>query len=343
MIEKKSILIVEQNMNFNEVFVEHISQLPYTIGNFFESWDQPFKYSFKNKLKNIYHRNILRNKNYIESLKQEQYNSFCEKCIHNFEKRFTNVFDYCIIFRADRLPEFLINYLSKKSNKTITYQYDSLSVSEKILHYKNYLHKIFVFDPADLQYRADNLAFTTNYHFNISYKKSNSIFMYYLGVWKATRYQKLCNLLRNSEVNKFKNKIFLIDSNELSENKEIQIIKAHIPYKMYLKEIIAATVLIDIKLEVHNGLSFRFFEALNFKKKIITNNHSIKNYNFYHPDNVFITDFENFDGLAEFMQKPYQTIPENIVKMYSFENWIKNILEIDDYIAIPLPKTDTFL
>jgi len=50
-----------------------------------ESWDQSFKYSFKNKLKNLFHPNILQNKNYISFLKQEQYNSFCRKCIQNFD------------------------------------------------------------------------------------------------------------------------------------------------------------------------------------------------------------------------------------------------------------------
>jgi len=58
-------------------------------------------------------------------------------------------------------------------------------------------------------------------------------------------------------------------------------------------------------------------------------------YNFYHPDNIYITDFEDFDGLEEFLQKP---VNENIVRMYSLENWIKNIFEIEDYIPIPLPK-----
>ena len=338
--KKKSLLVVEQNMNFNEVFIEHISQLPYTIGNFFESWDQPFKHSFKNKLKNLFHRNILRNKNYINLLKQEQYNRFCKNCIQNFEKRFPETFDYCIIFRADRLPKFLIEYLNKKSIKIIAYQYDSLSISEKILEYKKDIDTIFVFDPDDLRYAANNLAFTTNYHFNISSNKSQTYFMYYLGMWQASRFQKLSNLLKNTERNKLKNKIYLSDNKEISNNEEISITKTHIPYKEYLKDIMLASVLIDIKLEVHNGLSFRFFEALNLKKKIITNNHSIKNYNFYHPDNIFVTDFETFDGLEEFIQKPYHPVHEDIVQMYSLENWIKNIFDIDDYTAIPLPKTD---
>nr|GFC92954.1 hypothetical protein [Tanacetum cinerariifolium] len=51
-------------------------------------------------------------------------------------------------------------------------------------------------------------------------------------------------------------------------------------------------ILIDIVRPGHAGLSFRFFEALLYRKKMITNNASVAAYDFYDPRNILIIDSE---------------------------------------------------
>jgi hypothetical protein len=60
---------------------------------------------------------------------------------------------------------------------------------------------------------------------------------------------------------------------------------------------------------------------------MITNNKSIVNYDFYHPNNIFILTDSNLDSLEDFVKLPYVEIPEEIVMKYNFKNWIKKILE----------------
>lgn len=60
--------------------------------------------------------------------------------------------------------------------------------------------------------------------------------------------------------------------------------------------------LIDFKRDEHDGLSLRFFEAMH--RKIITDNFSVKNYDFYHPNNIFVTNYVNLEGLVDFLQSP---------------------------------------
>jgi hypothetical protein len=79
---------------------------------------------------------------------------------------------------------------------------------------------------------------------------------------------------------------------------------------------------------------------MNYEKKLITNNSSVKNYDFYHSDNIFITDYINFDGLEEFLAKPYQKIDEKMVQKYGFENWIKYVLNDGKYQNISLPMSN---
>lgn len=72
-----------------------------------------------------------------------------------------------------------------------------------------------------------------------------------------------------------------------------------------------------------DGMTLRPLEALFLGKKLITNFNKIKEFDFYHPNNIYIID-EQFDlnSLESFMQKPYHTINDDIVKKYEVNNWI---------------------
>ncbi|KES13538.1 hypothetical protein SASC598P14_010430, partial [Snodgrassella alvi SCGC AB-598-P14] len=86
---------------------------------------------------------------------------------------------------------------------------------------------------------------------------------------------------------------------------------------------------VDFVIADHNGLGFRHFEALYYKKKIITTNKHIQYYDFYHPNNIFIWDDKNLGEINNFLMKPYSPINPDIVAKYSFKNWIENILGIN--------------
>lgn len=97
-------------------------------------------------------------------------------------------------------------------------------------------------------------------------------------------------------------------------------------------------VILDFLDSAHNGLSLRTFEALGYGKKLITNNPSIKYYDFYNPANIFVWDGENPDGIEEFLKKPYEQPEELITKKYGFTNWINYVLEIEPHQKISFPE-----
>lgn len=73
------------------------------------------------------------------------------------------------------------------------------------------------------------------------------------------------------------------------------------------------------------GLTIRVLEALGAKKKLITTNKDIKNYDFYKEENIYI-----YDGCIDinhvFFRKPYVELEENIYKKYSLRSWLKEIM-----------------
>ncbi len=49
-------------------------------------------------------------------------------------------------------------------------------------------------------------------------------------------------------------------------------------------------------------------------------NHYVKNYDFYNPKNIFVTDFSDFDNLREWLDGEFEEIPNEVLIKYSFQN-----------------------
>ncbi|MGL2993904.1 hypothetical protein [Flavobacterium sp. TSSA_36] len=89
-------------------------------------------------------------------------------------------------------------------------------------------------------------------------------------------------------------------------------------------------IFLDLIRRDHNGLSFRIFEALAMQRKIITTNQSIREYDFYNPNNILILDETaalNID--PQFLNTPYEPLPETIYHKYTIENWVKTVFDLE--------------
>ena len=72
------------------------------------------------------------------------------------------------------------------------------------------------------------------------------------------------------------------------------------------------------------GLTIRVLEALGAKKKLITTNEDIVNYDFYRPENIYVYK-DKFDLKAPFFTEEYQEIDKEVYKKYSLRSWLKEI------------------
>lgn len=152
---------------------------------------------------------------------------------------------------------------------------------------------------------------------------------FYIGQYLADRHQKITNLLTYLDENSIEtNPLIYLNTNRsyINTDSRIKNLIDATSYQENLDMVKKSSILIDLKRDEHSGLSLRFFEALKYRKKIITNNPTVKEYDFYHPDNIFVTDFNNFDNLPDFLTKPYRLIDQEITDQYEFKNWIKKLL-----------------
>lgn len=98
----------------------------------------------------------------------------------------------------------------------------------------------------------------------------------------------------------------------------------YINYEENLRLISSSKCLVDLYTATNEGVSLRVMEALFFRKKLITTNKFVKNYDFYHPQNIFIWGVDEVSHLKDFIDSPFVNVDKEIVDKYDINNWIKN-------------------
>ena len=109
--------------------------------------------------------------------------------------------------------------------------------------------------------------------------------------------------------------------------KSIERIKEIIPFSKSYKYYLDSKIILDIAHPHQKGLSFRPYETIGLRKKLITTNKDIVNYDFYNPNNIFvIEDIDNITIPLEFFKTDYQEIDIKLREKYHIKNWIHNII-----------------
>ena len=88
----------------------------------------------------------------------------------------------------------------------------------------------------------------------------------------------------------------------------------------------ASKAIVDIQHPSQAGLTMRTIETLGAKKKMITTNPDIKNYDFYNENNVCVIDRENPIVSEEFLRTAYKEVDENVYEYYSLGRWVLDVL-----------------
>ncbi|MDX8380847.1 MAG: hypothetical protein R8M14_01895 [Ghiorsea sp.] len=84
---------------------------------------------------------------------------------------------------------------------------------------------------------------------------------------------------------------------------------------------------LDIEHPGQTGLTMRTIEMLGLKKKMITTNASVKEYDFYNANNICVINRNNVELNKKFINSPYVELDTNIYEKYSLKNWLATIFD----------------
>ncbi len=140
--------------------------------------------------------------------------------------------------------------------------------------------------------------------------------------YRTDELNKFLNMFKKENITSF---IWFV-SNNPDAPKEVRQ-KRRLSEKEYLAATAKAKAVLELVDPQNPWMTMRPLLALNNGKKVITNNAAIQKERFYSKANVFILGYDPDDKLSEFINSPFQKIPENILQYYEASEWIERFEE----------------
>lgn len=120
---------------------------------------------------------------------------------------------------------------------------------------------------------------------------------------------------------------FILIDAESTNDTRIQYEKEQLKYSEVVDACLGSKAILELVSDNQRGLTWRSLEALFFHKKLITNNKSIIDFDFYNKDNIFIYGVDSECNLREFIERPFVGVDEKITEKYTVQCWYKRIME----------------
>lgn len=237
--------------------------------------------------------------------------------------------DAILIVNPDHFESDIVNNLKQKAKKYIAYNYDSLERNPLPPNFKTLFDKIYSFDISDVQ-KHNYLQLLTNFIYipqDFKTKPKNKMFMILSkSLERELLLSKIADILDRKKIHNYE---FIVANPATTQvNKNIYLTEDHIPLDKVIEKVKNAEILIDLIRPKQSGLSFRYFEAMALHKKIITNNKSVKLYDFYNPNNILIISNDITDIDDAFLNNEYEPVPDEIYNKYTLDHWVKTVFDI---------------
>jgi hypothetical protein len=262
------------------------------------------------------------------------------------DKSKENKYDYVIMIVPETISEN--NILDIKNNQRnaefILYMWDSIKNKKNSLNLMKYFDKVYTFDKTDLtiseKIKFRPLFYISDYE-KIADKKSFEYDICFIGTAHSDRYQLLKNLEKQSLEKGLKvyyyfyfpSKILFLFRKLFDKNFKMAKYSDFVFKSLSKQEVIdivaKSKAIIDIQHPKQTGLTMRTIEMLGAKRKLITTNKNIQEYDFYNENNIYIIDRENPKLNISIIENITFNINQEVYKKYSISSWLLDIIEIN--------------
>lgn len=326
----KLLLIMPKFFDYPEIIVNELNEMGYEV-DFFD--DRPST--------NAWIKAAIRiNKNLIGTYIKKYFESVM-KTVRN--KKYDVVF--LISGQSLSFSESMINEikLCQKDAKFVLYQWDSQTNFPYIKQVQKYFDKRYSFDRRDIE-ETPSLKFLPLFYsrkYEEIGKRNNTNFKYdfcFVGTAHPKKYKfikMMSEQLKSVYPNQFIYFFFpspivyfyrKIMNNELRKAKYNEFHYVPLKGKDMNDVYETSRCVLDSAQDGQLGLTIRVLEALGAKKKLITTNEDVINYDFYKPENIYVyegkIDLENV-----FFTHEYKEVSKEVYEKYSLRSWLKEILE----------------
>lgn len=251
-------------------------------------------------------------------------------------------YDYVFFIKGESISASNVRRLKQFHPEAnfIIYHWDSIANNSNAQNLLPYFDRVFSFDKIDCERLGLHflpLFYTPDYANIPYYDKEIKYDMLFVGTTHCDRY-KLVKRIEEQIIKMgglcltwfyFPSKILYYKMK--IQNSYLRQIPVHtFHFKPMSKELLlqlyaGSRIIIDVQHPKQTGLTMRCIETLGAKRKLITTNYYITEYDFYNPDNILVVD-RNLPYVPEkFLNEPYRDTPKEIYESYSIKNWLSSI------------------
>lgn len=249
-------------------------------------------------------------------------------------------YDYILICRGEAFTTYSIETLRNAypRAKVVLYLWDVMH-NCKMKDVLDSCDKCMSFDPVDAS--ENNIGFRPTFFVDdyLSVKETNN-FMYdveFICTLYHPRHKMIKELRRQFEQQNIRFFTYLYVPGII---RYIQESLFHFPFYSF-KEIsftpisISGTIdilnktkcILDVNPPYQTSLSTRAHEAIAARRKYITTNKHIKDYEYYNPNNVLVVDINNPIIPKEFLETPFEPVSEQIMHKYSVRGLVDDLFK----------------
>lgn len=261
---------------------------------------------------------------------------------HVIAETMGNQYDFIFFIKGESISPKIVEMLrnTHPEAKIVMYYWDSIANNHNAKNMLNCFDKVLSFDKNDS--KEMNLQFLPLFYIpqysDIAKKKVEQRYdMMFAGTTHSERYEfvnGIANQIREaggkcftwfyfpSKVNFYKLKY----DNPKFRSAKIEDFQFTPMLREKLLEYYAESrIQIDMQHPKQTGLTMRTIETLGAKKKLITTNPDVVNYDFYRPENILVVDRYKPVITKEFINTPWVDIPEDVYEKYSINSWLNTI------------------
>ena len=179
------------------------------------------------------------------------------------------------------------------------------------------------FDQGDCE--IYNMKYNTQYYFATYQLPTTKVVtdVCYLGT-DGGRKEKLIALQKQLEEHNITTDFrILVQNIPDTPEKGITYFTEKVDYIDNLRQIGQSKAIVEILREGQSGQTLRPLEAMFHKKKLITNDLQIVEYDYYCPENIFVLGLDDMQRMPEFLNTAYREQPPHIRNKYECKAWLE--------------------
>lgn len=253
-----------------------------------------------------------------------------------------NKYDYIFFIKGESISPAIINELraAHPEAQIVMYYWDSIANNRNSKSMLGSFDKVLTFDKNDSQELGMDflpLFYIPQYAEIAKKHVATEYDLMFAGTTHSDRYQFVTGIA--NQIKLAGGKCFLwfyfpsiilyykmkLENPEFRKANKKEFSFKPMPREKLLDYYTKARIQIDIQHPKQIGLTMRTIETLGAKKKLITTNKDIVNYDFYRPENILVVDRSNPKITKEFIETDWTDIPDNIYNKYSISSWLNTI------------------